>query len=117
MDSQNNQNKGQNSPEKEKANNNTVMAVLSYIGPLVIISYLVSRSNQFVKFHIKQGLVLFGIEIILWILGSVMFSLWFLINIVNLFTLVLSIIGIVNALQGKEKELPITGKFAKMFSI
>ena len=117
MDSQNNQNKGQNSPEKEKANNNTVMAVLSYIGPLVIISYLVSRSNQFVKFHIKQGLVLFGIEIILWILGSVMFSLWFLINIVNLFTLVLSIIGIVNVLQGKEKELPITGKFAGKISI
>src|SRR3989344_4162101 len=74
MDSQNNQNKGQNSSEKEKANNNTVMAVLSYIGPLVIISYLVSRSNQFVKFHIKPHMKNFiWIGAVVIILISLMF--------------------------------------------
>ena len=34
------------------------MAVLSYIGPLVIVSYIVANNDPFVKFHIKQGLVL-----------------------------------------------------------
>jgi uncharacterized membrane protein len=119
MDPQNNKNKEQNNPGQESPNNSIVMAVLSYIGPLVIISYLVSRNDQFVKFHIKQGLALFGVEVVMWLIGMFMFiyPLWILINIINLIVLILSILGIINALQGKEKELPLTGKFAKSFSI
>jgi uncharacterized membrane protein len=121
MDSEKNQNqnKEQNNQGQEMIKNSILMAVISYIGPLVIISYLVSRNDQFVKFHIKQGLALFGVEVVMWLIGMFMFiyPLWILINIINLVVLILSILGIVNALQGKEKELPLTGKFAKSFSI
>lgn len=117
MDLQNNQNGIENNPPQNNPSNNTVMAVLSYLGPLVIVSYITSRNNEFVKFHIKQGLALFGLEVIVWILGSMMWSLWILVNIINLATLILSIIGIVNVVQGKQKELPLIGKFAEGFSI
>src|SRR6185436_11654524 len=104
------------------AQNNTVapgkniaMAILSYIGPLVIVSYLTAKDDPFVKFHIKQGLVLFIIEIAVWVLSGMLWPLWMLLRLINLATLILSIVGIINASQGKEKELPLVGGFSKNF--
>ncbi len=93
------------------------MAVLSYLGPLVIVSYLVAKDDTFVKFHIRQGAVLFAIEVIISVLFPrmfmmVFFPLMFVLPIVNIALLVLSIVGIVNAVQGKEKELPLVGHLA-----
>ncbi len=104
--------------EEKGVQKNTLMAVLAYIGPLVIVSYVTAKDDPFVKFHIKQGLVLFVIEVATWFLiGSMMYQLWMLVNIINLGTLVLSIIGIVNAVQGQEKDLPLVGQFSKHFPI
>lgn len=104
--------------ENQKQDNKTLMAILSYIGPLVIVSYLTSKDEPFVKFHIKQGLVLFAIEVVLWVLSMPFYiMLWFLMPLINLALLVLSIIGIVNASQGKQKELPLVGQFGDKFSI
>ncbi len=97
------------------ANKNVAMAVLSYIGPLVIISYLTAKDDPFVKFHIKQGLILFIIEILLWIISPFFWPIWILIRLVNLGILILAVIGIINASQGKEKELPVVGGLSKHF--
>lgn len=119
MDGQNNPNAGENNSQNQstnpaptlKADNNTVLAVLSYLGPLVIISYLLGKDNEFVRFHSKQGMVVFGFEIVMWVLGSMMY-LYFVMNLLNLATLILSIIGIVNAIKGEKKELPFVGGLA-----
>lgn len=117
MDSQN-QNQEHNSAPMLSNSNNKVMAALSYLGPLVFVPFFTSKDDSMVKFHIKQGLVVFCIEVGVWLLGSVlrMYSLWMILSIVNLATLVLSIIGIINVVQGKEKELPIVGGFSKNFN-
>jgi uncharacterized membrane protein len=97
---------------------NTAMAILSYLGPLVIISFAVAKQDPFVKYHIKQGLVLFVIEIIIWILGMFFFPsyfLWMILRLANLCTLILSIIGIIYAAKGEEKGLPVVGSFSKHF--
>lgn len=113
--------KQESAPAQNTANGpqkNILMAILSYLGPLVIVSYLTSKDDPFVKFHIKQGLVLFVIEVAMWFLAGVMFyQFWMIMNIVNLGTLILSIVGIVNAAQGQEKELPLVGQFSKHFAI
>lgn len=96
--------------------NKTLMGVLAYLGPLVIVSYLTAKDNPFVKFHIKQGLVLLVIEVIMWVVGSMFWPLWMLINLINLAVLILSIIGIMNVVQNKEKELPLVGQFSRHFS-
>lgn len=98
------------------AQKNTLMGVLSYIGILVIIPYLTSKHDPFVFFHIKQGLVLVVIELAVYVLGTLMWDLYPLLSIINLAMLILSIIGIVNVLQGKEKELPLIGQFARHFN-
>lgn len=96
---------------------NTLMGVLCYLGPLVIVALVVAKKDPFVKFHIKQGLVLLVVEMVVWALGMFMWQLWAIYSIVNLATFVLSVIGIINVVQGQEKELPVVGQFGNSFKI
>jgi uncharacterized membrane protein len=92
------------------------MGVLSYLGPLVIISYALAKNDPFVKFHVKQGLVVFAIEIALWIIGMIVPMFYIIISLVNLGTLILSILGIINVIQNKQEPLPVVGAYSKYFT-
>lgn len=102
--------------------NNKVMAVLSYIGILVLIPILAAKESPFARFHANQGLILFLCEIIFAVANMILcvifaflgplVLLWTLVAaLVNIAFLVLLILGIVNAAQGMAKELPLIGKF------
>ncbi len=95
---------------------NVLMGILAYIGPLVLVPFLVAKEDPFVKFHVKQGLVLLIIEVSLWILAGILWIVAPIVAIIDIGILILIIIGIVNVLAGKEKELPLVGSFAKHFS-
>lgn len=101
---------GTYAPPKGK---NTGMAVVAYI--LFFLPLLTEAKNDpFVKYHVKQGLVLF----ITWfIVGAVSWMPFvFLIAwALNLGLFVLFIIGIMNAIAGKEAPLPLIGQFAEYF--
>lgn len=101
---------------------NKLMAILAYLGILVIIPILAAKESKFARFHSNQGLVLFIASILFYIVYSILSSIiiaisWklgFLVSIIGLVGIVffvLMIIGIVNAAGGKAKELPIIGKF------
>ncbi len=110
MDAQNN-----NAPMQKNDTQN--MAILAYIGPLVIIPYLTSKNDPFVKFHVKQGLVLLCLEVLIWVLTPMFFgAFWSLLRLVNLLTLVLAIIGVVNVLHKKEAMLPVIGSLSSYFN-
>jgi uncharacterized membrane protein len=94
-----------------------LMSILAYVGPLIIVSYLVAKDTASVKFHIKQGGVLFVIEIAVWVLSVMLPYLFVIWQIVNLATLVFAILGIINVVQGKEKELPLIGSFGKYIPV
>ena len=96
---------------------NTLMGVLAYLSILIIIPILVAKDEPFVKFHIKQGLILVVVELAVWVIGMFMWQLWLFLQIVNLATLVLAVVGIVNVAQGREKELPLVGSFGNSFPI
>ena|SRR3989344_1126058 len=104
---------GQNPSPNAKVDDKTLMGIFSYLGPLVIVSYLVAKENPFVKFHIKQGAVLFVIEIALWILGTILPPLWMIIKLLNIATLIYAILGIVNVTRGLEKKLPLIGDYSR----
>lgn len=98
------------------AQNNVIMAVLAYLGILIIVPFLTDAKNDpFVKFHLKQGLVLLIFEVITWFIDSIPMLGYLVGWILGLATLVLVIIGIVNAVQNKEQELPVIGQYAKNF--
>lgn len=95
----------------------TLMGVLAYLGPLVIVPFIVAKDEPFVKFHIKQGLVLLCIEIIISIIAPMFFyGMYGIMRLVHLAVTVLSIIGIVNVFQKKEKELPLVGGLSSYFT-
>lgn len=98
-----------------KHEQNMVMAILAYIGPLILVSYLLAKDDPFVKFHIKQGLLLVIGEIATWMLAMMFWPLWPLAQIVNIFLLVLAVVGIIRAVNGEQRELPLIGHWARNF--
>lgn len=105
----------QQKTEKAKQHNKSqveVFAIISYIGVLCLVPLLMKGQNEFVKFHAKQGLVLFIAEVATMVVSSIPFLGWFLASLLWLLWVVLSIIGIVNAASGKKAELPVVGNLA-----
>lgn len=94
----------------------TILAILAYLGPLVIVSYLIDNNDPFVKFHIKQGLVLLTIEAIAWALSMLFWLFSPFAGIINVATLILAIIGIINVVNNRQKELPVVGSYSKYFT-
>ena len=88
---------------------NKGMAVLSYIGILVLIPLLAKKDSKFAQFHAKQGLVIFIGEVIISVIGVIPFIGWLIWFVGWIFLVVISIMGIVNALKGQAKELPVVG--------
>lgn len=95
--------------------NDKVFGILSYIGILVLIPLVVGKS-QFSKFHANQGLILFIIEVVFGVvlgIGMLIPGIRIIFAIIGgvfeLACLLMAILGIVNAVNGETKELPIIG--------
>ncbi len=102
--------------------NTTIMGILCYLGPLVLVPYFAAKDDPFVKFHIKQGFILFGLEIAVYILSNMlMYSLNFIFGpvfmILNIGLLILIIVGIVNVVKKREAPLPLVGVYASRINI
>ena len=95
------------------ANNEIIVAAISY---LAIVGWLVAMilnrpANEFSSFHIRQSLgvhlafiasgILMGIPILGWVAGGLLF----------LVTGLSWLLGLLYAIQGKDRLLPIGGKY------
>lgn len=108
--------------DEEDIRNNKVLAVLAYIGILVLVPIFVAPDSKFARFHASQGLTLFVCRIVYTFVMSIVSGIFMaisftlgqivssILSLVYLFFLVLFILGIINAIQGKAKELPFIGK-------
>ena len=101
---------------------NKVMAILAYFGILVFIPIFAAKDSKFARFHSNQGLILLIAAFLYYIAYTILCTvilaiswrlLWLtsIIGIIGLVFFVWFIIGIVNAAQGKAKELPFIGHF------
>ncbi len=100
---------------------NKLMAALSYLSWLVLIPLFAARRSAYARFHVNQGLVLaiahiavvVALSILKGLLGHGLLRSVFNIlgDVVGLAFFVLAVMGIVNALQGKAKELPVFGQY------
>lgn len=114
--------------KKEDIEKGKLMAVLSYIGILVVIPYFAEKENKFVRFHAIQGLnlllinlivsvasfalaviatIIFLIPILGWIIGFVLYAV---IGLIPVGLFILDVLGVVYVLQGNAKEIPIVNK-------
>jgi len=103
-----------------QSSQNTAMAVLAYILFFVPLLTGDAKKDDFVKFHTKQGLVLFLtvvlINVVRWMMPFQLYwTLGWVFWLLSLGTLVLLIVGIINAVNGKKEMLPVIGKMEKLF--
>ena len=100
------------------AQDNKVMAVLAYI--IFLSPLFAAKESRFARYHTNQGLVLAIASVTYVIVYSILSSiilaiswrLFFIFSIlgwVSIVFLILAIIGIINAVNGKMKPLPIIG--------
>ena len=94
------------------------MAVLSYFGFLVLIPLFTARDDDFSRYHINQGMILFIIDIVVSVLNNTLAKMGGVLGtsvsiadaIIALMAFVFAIIGIVHAAKGEKKPLPLIGK-------
>ncbi|MFW0837482.1 MAG: DUF4870 domain-containing protein [Candidatus Komeilibacteria bacterium] len=99
--------------EAEDIKNNALVAAIGYIWILCIIPLFLKRNSKFAQHHARQGLVLFIVEIIGWLVFWIPVIGWLLFVAV----LLLSVTGIVKAYQGEWWEMPYLGRWAKKLNI
>ncbi len=139
---QNNQPPVYNQQNFQPSDNSKIYKVLSYIGILWLIGMFAApeKDNPSVRFHVGQGIMLTIVEVALGIVYGILYGILMaifaqtatvygitytyaisgigslLIGLVALVvwaaSIALAIMGIMNAVNGKEKPLPIIGKFA-----
>lgn len=98
--------------DPEDINKNKFMAILCYLGILIVVPFLVAKESKFVKFHINQGLCLIVFAIILAIVGCFPLIGWLVDCVAGILCLILMLMGILNAARGEAKELPLIGRFS-----
>ncbi len=96
---------------------NKVLAAVGYIGILCLVPLLAKKDSKFCQFHGKQGLVLVIAWLIVFFIGIVPVLGWLISFFGSILLLVLSILGLVNALSGKYWELPLLGQYAKKLNL
>jgi len=100
----------------EKKKKNTTMAAVAYL--IFFLPLLTdSKDDPFVKYHVKQGLLLFLVALVLSIFPF--FSIiGAMINwLITVLIIVLVVMGIMNAVNGEEKPLPLIGQFAEKINL
>lgn len=111
----------------EEIESGKVMGILAYI--LFLIPLFAARDNKFAMFHTEQAIVLCITSFVIWIVvfilnmivSAISSSLGCAISILGMLPwiayLVLWIMGLLNAIGGKVKELPIIGAYGAKLNL
>lgn len=101
------------------------LAAIGYLGILFLVPLLAKKENKFCQFHGKQGAILFGLEIVAFI---VILILFFILNIIPcagaiigtilwlayvVCALGLSVWGLVMAMKGEYWKMPVIAPLAE----
>ena len=97
------------------SSNATLFGVLAYIPPLFLIGLLTSKNDEFIMFHVNQGIVLtlasIALGIVSGILGAIVSILGSIVSgIGGIAIFVLLVMGIINVVNKEMKELPVIGQ-------
>jgi len=94
------------------SSNRSIMIVLSYLWLLAIVPLLFEKDDREVQWHAKHGLVLFGVEVLIWVLASALSTVvaclsCVFVPIVSVAFLVVRILCMVKGLNGTRFNVPL----------
>ena len=101
--------------------NRNLMLILAYLWFLGLIPYLMEKDDAELQWHSKNGLVLLGVELIAWVvltiltaipgIGCIAVFLWFPVAII---ALILRIMAISKALKGERFIIPMVSEYTHL---
>ncbi len=108
--------------DSEDIRENKAMAALAYLGALVAVPLFFAKDSRFARFHAGQGLALFlasvaysvGLGALRTLLPVYSWGIYYLLQVLRMAGMgfgVLSVMGIVNVMNGEARELPVVGKW------
>lgn len=100
------------SSNDQNSGNKKMYCILCYIFILWLVGMTQMPQDEDVKFHVNQGIIV----TIAWVIAGIIYAIpvigtFVLGPIASIAVCVLAIIGILNANNGVQKELPLIGKF------
>lgn len=96
--------------DEKDIQDNKVMAGLSYL--LFFLPLIACPKSAFARYHANQALLLFILSVVgSMVLGIIPVIGWLIMPLFYIFVMVLGIMGLLNGLGGKVKEIPVIGKY------
>lgn len=86
-----------------------IIAYITLIGLVIAFVQNAEKKNAFANFHIRQSLGLMCTGLVLGLMNIIPFLGWMISIVGMLALLILWIIGLSNAINGKEVPLPVVG--------
>ena len=111
----------------EEIESGKTMGILAYI--FFVIPLLTSRDNKFAMFHTEQAIILWiafviiyiALMILTYVIGMISNSIACVVSILGILPwiayLVLWVMGLMNAIGGKVKELPVIGAYGAKLNL
>lgn len=98
--------------EREEGVSARLLAAMSYLGVLSLVPLVVNRTDSYVQFHARQGVVLWMWEVlaIYTLLVPAVGQLFFRVS--SMICLLLSVVGLISVLLGRAWKFPLVGDWA-----
>jgi uncharacterized membrane protein len=105
----------------EDTKNNKAVAALSYLSILFLIPLLLRRKSYFSRMHAKQGLAVFALEIMIFVLSPLLYAIpylgTFFVWLFCFISIIICIWGVERALNEKILVVPVLGKYFEKIKI
>ncbi len=99
------------------AKDERILSAVGYVFILCLLPLLLKRRSPFAQHHGKQGLVILVVWVLLWI-GNIIPVLGQIVWMIgSVLLIILIILGIINAYNGKMWQLPVFGEYAKKIQL
>ncbi len=106
--------------EDTSAPENKTIAIIAYLTVIGLIAAIVMNQDKkepFSSFHIRQALGIFVSLLVISFVGVIPILGWIIAILGGIMLFVLWIMGLINAISGKTKTVPVLGdKFAEWFA-
>lgn len=99
-----------------------VAGLLCYLAGWItgLVFFLIEKDDDFVRFHAMQSIIVFGGLVIFYIIFGILMLVpilgWILFSLLWIATLILWILLMVKAYQGEKFKLPVIGDLAEKWS-
>jgi len=103
--------------DQKDIDDNKVIAAIGYLCILFLVPLLGAKNSPYAQFHAKQGLMLFVGWVVVWVIGLIPILGWIIGFLGTILLAVISLIGLIKALQGEAWEVPFLANLAKQLKI